>query len=87
MKRLLSFFYLLVFIASNLFSQQTDFPKLTGPYLGQKPPGMTPEIFASGIVSLKSFDEWGLAVNVDCTEIFFSRAENDKASVYYTKYQ
>ncbi len=32
-------------------AQQGDFPKLTGPYLGQKPPGMTPEVFAPGIVS------------------------------------
>jgi len=28
-----------------------DFPKLSGPYLGQKPPGMTPELFAPGIIS------------------------------------
>ena len=27
-----------------------DFPVLSGPYLGQKPPGETPEIFAPGIV-------------------------------------
>ncbi|MBN1272903.1 MAG: PD40 domain-containing protein [Candidatus Aminicenantes bacterium] len=27
-----------------------DFPKLTGPYLGQKPPGKTPVVFAPGIV-------------------------------------
>jgi hypothetical protein len=32
-------------------AQQNDFPVLKGPYLGQKPPGMTPEIFAPGIVS------------------------------------
>jgi hypothetical protein len=29
------------------------FPVLKGPYLGQKPPGMTPEIFAPGIISTK----------------------------------
>jgi hypothetical protein len=29
----------------------TAFPKLTGPYLGQEPPGDTPEVFAPGIVS------------------------------------
>lgn len=29
---------------------QDDFPVLKGPYLGQKPPGMTPELFAPGIV-------------------------------------
>jgi len=68
-------------------AQQTDFPKLSGPYLGQKPPGMTPEIFAPGIISKSGSDEWGLAVNADCNEIFFSRSENDKATVFHTKYQ
>jgi pimeloyl-ACP methyl ester carboxylesterase len=28
-------------------------PEVKGPYLGQKPPGMTPEVFAPGIVSTK----------------------------------
>jgi hypothetical protein len=32
-------------------AQQADFPKLTGPYLGQKPPGLTPEIFAPDVIS------------------------------------
>ena len=32
-------------------AQQDDFPVLKGPYLGQKPPGMTPELFAPGIVA------------------------------------
>lgn len=32
-------------------SAQEEFPVLTGPYLGQEPPGMTPEIFAPGIIS------------------------------------
>jgi Tol biopolymer transport system component len=32
-------------------TKRADFPVLTGPYLGQKPPGMIPEIFAPGIVS------------------------------------
>ena len=31
-------------------AQQTKFPKLAGPYLGQKPPGMTPEHFGVGII-------------------------------------
>jgi len=34
--------------ASNSLAQQGDFPILKGPYLGQKAPGMTPEIFAPG---------------------------------------
>jgi hypothetical protein len=31
-------------------AQQIDFPNLTGPYLGQKPPGMTPEHFGVGVI-------------------------------------
>lgn len=35
---------------------QLDFPVLKGPYLGQKPPGMTPEIFAPGIISTEKYE-------------------------------
>ncbi|MBE0664402.1 MAG: hypothetical protein IH584_01170 [Candidatus Aminicenantes bacterium] len=42
---------LLILAALNVSAQQKEFPKLTGPYLGQKPPGTTPELFAPGIVS------------------------------------
>jgi len=40
----------LIFSSNN---QQDDFPVLKGPYLGQKLPGMIPEIFAPGIISTK----------------------------------
>jgi alpha-beta hydrolase superfamily lysophospholipase len=35
---------LLLALAMALHSSPVDFPKLSGPYLGQKPPGMTPEV-------------------------------------------
>jgi hypothetical protein len=60
MKRAFFIFYLLVLTATNLFSQQSEFPKLTGPNLGQKPPGMIPEIFAPGIVSRDEFKDYGI---------------------------
>jgi hypothetical protein len=37
-------------------AEKDDFPVLRGPYLGQKPPGMTPEIFAPGIISTGEHD-------------------------------
>ena len=37
--------------AVTLNAQPYEFTRLTGPYLGQKPPGMKPEIFAPGILS------------------------------------
>jgi Tol biopolymer transport system component len=54
-------------------AQQTtpEFPKLTGPYLGQKPPGMTPEIFASGIIST-GLNEGVCSFMPDGSEIVFT---------------
>jgi Tol biopolymer transport system component len=40
---------LVLFYISNLTAKE-DFPVLKGPYLGQQPPGMTPRIFAQGII-------------------------------------
>jgi hypothetical protein len=63
---------ILVWPAVCLFPQSGDFPVLRGPYLGQKPPGMTPEVFAPGIVSTRA-DEYGLEVSLDGSEIVFAR--------------
>ena len=38
-------------LAKEKTKDKSDIPVLKGPYLGQKPPGMTPEIFAAGIIS------------------------------------
>ena len=61
---------LLVLTMTNLLSPQNEFPKLTGPYLGQKPPGMTPEIFAPGLVSKKG-DQAKLNLSPDLKEIIY----------------
>jgi Tol biopolymer transport system component len=45
MKKRIFVISLLLASAVNINAQETDFPRLTGPYLGQKPPGMKPEIF------------------------------------------
>ncbi len=56
--------------AITLYGQQTDFSKLAGPYLGQNPPGMTPEVFAPGIVS-KEGAQSKLIISPDGSEIIF----------------
>ena len=63
-----AFFYIGIFIfillGRTTHSQQKDFPVLTGPYLGQKPPGMKPEIFAPGIISTEQSEgSSGFALN------------------------
>jgi len=57
--------------AINVFAQQKEFPKLTGPYLGQKPPGMKPEIFAPGIISTGAH-ELDICFSADGNEVFYS---------------
>jgi len=52
-------------------TQKDDFPVLRGPYLGQKPPGMTPEVFAPGIVSAGGA-EFNAAFSPDGEEFYFS---------------
>lgn len=47
---------LILFLVSNLTAGE-NWPVLKGPYLGQKPPGKTPEIFAPGIVSKENYTE------------------------------
>jgi cyclase len=48
-------------------------PPLKGTYLGQKPPGTTPEVFAPGIVSIEDGKEYKPTISPDATEIFFIR--------------
>jgi len=52
---------------------KSDWPVLKGPYLGQKPPGMTPKIFAPGILSIEEGKEYKPTISPDATEIFFIR--------------
>lgn len=67
----------LLLASTGLFNaQENDFPKLTGPYLGQKPPGLTPEIFAPGIISTPSAWEAAISFSPDGKEIFFTRRED-----------
>jgi hypothetical protein len=61
---------LLTFTAAGLLSQQSGISRLAGPYLGQKPPGMTPEIFAPGVVSREG-DQGELNVSPDMNEIIY----------------
>jgi len=48
-----------------------DFPVLKGPYLGQKPPGMTPEIFAPGIISTEEKYELNSIFSLKGDEFYY----------------
>jgi len=42
-----------ILLAFN-YSKPDDSPVIKGPYLGQEPPGMTPKLFAPGIIKTEN---------------------------------
>lgn len=80
----------LFLIISVLGAQEevVDFPALKGLYLGQKPPGMTPELFAPGIVSVDKFSEFVCMFAPGGEECIFDRYGDDefpKGAVFTTR--
>ncbi len=67
---------------------QDEFPVLEGPYLGQQPPGLIPEVFAPGIVSINGRYEHGISFSPDLDEVYFSANKKDKEpDIYFSKLQ
>jgi len=96
MKRRAWIAVLLVWVTANLAAARADrfdlagnvprylphgFPGLTGPYLGQKPPGLTPEVFAPGVVS-KAGDQGRLFIAPDGSEIIYWEREPVNGRMY-----
>jgi len=61
-----------VCVAQDDSLESIDFPVLVGPYLGQKPPGWTPEIFSPSIVSTENHEHSALIISPDGKDIFWS---------------
>lgn len=73
MKTITNLFLLSVSICNSILAQQSipDFSKLKGPYLGQTPPGMTPELFAPGYISTRNTD-WTLTFMPGGLEAYYT---------------
>ncbi|GGG12505.1 hypothetical protein GCM10011344_11460 [Dokdonia pacifica] len=55
-------------------------------YFGQKPPGLIPEIFAQGIVSINGRFEGSVSFSPDLKEIYFGASDEDeKTAIYFSK--
>ena len=54
-------------------------------YLKQPPPGLTPQIFAPGVVSKEDEHEFGSVFSADGTEFFYAVDVNGKAEIRHTK--
>ncbi|MFH1197140.1 MAG: hypothetical protein V1720_15695 [bacterium] len=88
MKGILLTILSLIIITSNIFSQQSNSNKITGPYLGQSPPGNTPELFAPGIISHPDYFEHSAAVfSPDGNEVYWAAKRNGDRlfKIYFMK--
>ena len=69
--------------------KDSDFPGPEDIYLGLKPPGLAPEVFAPGIVSIEEGKEYKITFSPDLKEIFFTRrtprGRNDR--IWYSKFE
>jgi len=76
-----------IFIVGSLHSQEktTGFPKLKGPYFGQKAPIKKAELFMDGIISTKSDPEMCAAFSLDGKEFFFNNEFNGYWAIFFTK--
>ncbi len=54
---------------------------LTGPYLGQRVPGLTPQIFAPGIVSAAGHFDFGITFTPDGKEVYFTQRRGEERNV------
>ena len=71
----------LALTSSLAFSQAT-----VSSYLGAESPGLEPEIFAPGIVTLPDRYEYGFSVSPDGKEVFFGVATDGRGDIRTTRY-
>lgn len=74
-----------VFISAFSQEKNSDFPRLNGPYLGQKPPGLTAEVFSPEIISTIEGREMCAAFTNDGKEFYFNAIYNGTFSIFLTK--
>jgi hypothetical protein len=66
-----------------LISGCSSTPDEIGPYLGQTPPGSTPQVFAPGIISTDSAIEFSTTFSADGSEFYFTRRVEGEDNVLY----
>ncbi len=81
MKRLLSVIALLV---AEVAVAQDNWPTLEGPYLGQETPGLTPQVFAPGLISLDDQRELNSVFSPNGRTFMFSRVIDGTFKMFFS---
>lgn len=64
-------------VVSSVSCAEDEKPIIKGPYLGQTPPGITPELFAPGIVNTEAYEEKEGMFAGDMKSFYFVRGDKD----------
>jgi Tol biopolymer transport system component len=81
----LTLLFSILAFSSKSYSHDEN-PVLQGPYFGQKQPGLIPENFAPGIVSIKGRFDFGISFSPDLNEVYFSvQPKSGPADIYFSK--
>ncbi|WP_025666361.1 TolB-like translocation protein [Aquimarina megaterium] len=82
MRLLISCFFWCLLTPFISWSQKVD-ERLK--YLEQKPPSLTPEIFAPGLISKNTESEFGSVFNTEATEFFYGVDINGRTEIRYSE--
>ena len=74
MKQIIGYTSLIILISLITIhcTKQDKFPMLKGSYLGQNPPGTSPEIFAPGVITTEYHEHSSPAFSMDGTKVYWS---------------
>ncbi len=75
---------LLALLSFTITGQQIKTPNLNLQYLGQKPPGLTPELFAPDIIAT-GYYERDITFSPNGTEIFYGILTDRNVTILYTR--
>ena len=73
-----------LFASCNTSNETSRFPDLSGPFLGQTPPGDTPELFAPGLISTAMYER-DIAIMPDGNEIYYCISTFGYNLIFYSK--
>jgi len=74
--------FAIIIIACNTKRDIDSLTKKTS-YFGQNPPGLTPQVFAPGIVSVDGRYEYAVSFSSDFDEMYFSGNKEDEVQIVY----
>ena len=81
----------LIYTCSLLISAQCVFGqqemKASSKYLNEEPPGLTPKIFAPGIVSVENQFEYGSTFSADGKEFYYALNVGKKPEIHFIKFE